>query len=206
MSDPQTPMAGAAGACDPAIGEGLAFWFGAPDAADRGRARDEWFEKHDAFDAAIAARFGTLVDDAIAGARDHWTLVPEGALAYVVLLDQFTRNAYRGTPKAFAGDARALACARRIVARGWDLREPPVHRWFCYLPFEHSESLRDQQRSLELFSSLRDDPASASSIDYARRHLEVVQRFGRFPHRNAILGRASTAEELAFLAQPGSGF
>ncbi len=184
----------------------LEFWFGAGPGPEGATPRDAWFVKDAAFDATIRERYAALIDDGIAGALEPWAETPRGALAYVLLLDQFTRNAHRGTPRAFAGDARALACARRIVARGWDLAFAPAARWFCYLPFEHAESMRAQARAVELFESLRDDPGSASAIDYAHRHRDVIARFGRFPHRNAVLGRASTDEETAFLAQPGSSF
>jgi len=188
-------------------GEVLEFWFGAPAAdAQPQQAREQWFSKDEAFDAEIRTRFGEAIGEALAGRLEHWLDTPEGALAYLLLLDQFTRNAYRGTPASFAGDARALAAARRLVALGWDRGFAPVRRWFCYLPFEHSESLADQRESLRLFATLRDDPVAGGAYDWAVKHFEIVERFGRFPHRNEILGRASTAEEIEFLRQPGSRF
>ncbi len=186
--------------------EVLEFWFGAPGAPETGKARKAWFVKDDAFDAQIRARFGTLIAAAMGGELESWLDAPESALAYVLLLDQFTRNAFRGTAASFAGDARALAAARGIVERGWDTGMAPVHRWFCYLPFEHSERIEDQRESLRLFGLLRDDPVAGGAYEWAVKHFEVVERFGRYPHRNAILGRASTPEELAFLSQPGSSF
>lgn len=190
-----------------APGEVLAFWFGsAPGAGETAAARPQWFAKDDAFDDEIRARFGATVEAALAGRLEHWTDTPEGALAYLLVLDQFTRNAYRGTPAAFAGDARALAAARRVLAQHWDEGMTPVWRWFCYLPFEHSEDLDDQRESVRLFATLRDDPVAGGAYEWAVRHCEVIERFGRFPHRNEILGRKSTAEEIAFLRQPGSRF
>jgi len=184
----------------------LAFWFGEPGSADADRPRPQWFAKDAAFDAAIRERFGDAIRDGLAGRLEDWLDEPASALAYVIVLDQFTRNALRGSAESFSGDARALAAARRIVARGWDAAYAPVRRWFCYLPFEHSERIDDQRESLRLFATLRDDPLAGGAYEWAVRHWEVVERFGRFPHRNELLGRESTAEELAFLAQPGSRF
>lgn len=185
----------------------LAFWFGAPDDAGYGQARPAWFRKDDAFDAQIRARFLAEVDAAIAGQRGDWAASPQGALALFILLDQFPRNLFRNTVRAFAGDAAALSLAGRVVEQGWDRKLLPVQRVFVYLPFEHSESLADQERSIALFTTLADDhPETASYLDYAHRHHEVIVRFGRFPHRNAALGRTSTAAETDYLAQPGSGF
>jgi len=186
--------------------EVLEFWFGAPGAPEFGRNRREWFEKSDSFDALIRARFLPTLEAAAAGGLDGWAERPLAALALVVTLDQFPRNVFRGTPRAFATDARALAVARAIVARGFDLAYLPAQAWFAYLPFEHAEDRGAQRESLALFERLRGDPPSASPIAYAQRHYAVIERFGRFPHRNAILGRASTPEELAFLATPGSSF
>ncbi len=184
----------------------LRFWFGAPDAPDHGRPRAQWFVKNDDFDRQIADRFGDLIRAAIEGRCDHWLSAPETALACVLVLDQFTRNTGRNTPAMFAGDARALAAARLMVANGWDRLLLPIQRSFVYLPFEHSESPADQQESLRLFALLRDDPDAGSTWEWADKHAQVIGRFGRFPHRNQILGRTSTPEELAFLEQPGSRF
>ena len=187
----------------------LDFWFLPPDNPDYGQSRMEWFRKDDAFDAHIRARFGTLIDAAIEGGLRAWDATPHGALARLIVLDQFTRNVYRGTPRAFAGDAQALALATQLVSSGRDKNLDPWQRWFAYLPFEHAESLLEQERSVALFAALAREvqlPAFDSALDYAVRHREVIVRFGRFPHRNALLGRASTAEESAFLAQPGSSF
>jgi uncharacterized protein (DUF924 family) len=180
----------------------LDFWF-----AGSAEPRAEWFRKDAAFDALIAGRFGALVERALSGGLASWAGEPAAALAQVIVLDQFTRNIFRDTPRAFAGDALALAAAQAMVARGDDLALPPLHRVFAYLPFEHAEDRAMQQESLRLFGALAAvEAALASNEDYARRHAEIIERFGRFPHRNAQLGRASTAEEQQFLQQPGSGF
>jgi uncharacterized protein (DUF924 family) len=183
----------------------LLFWFGEPGATAQLRSRDLWFTKSDATDRLIAERFGALVEDALLGKHDDWAATPRGALALVIVLDQFTRNIHRNTPRAFAGDARALALATRLVDTARDLALAPVERWFAYMPFEHSERLVDQYESVRLFERLAADGLDAP-LDWARKHFDVVARFGRFPHRNAILGRASTSEEVEFLKQPGSGF
>ena len=184
----------------------LEFWFGAPDSPEFGRPRAPWFVKSAEFDALIRDRFLATHEAAAAGALDAWASRPLAALALAVVLDQFPRNMFRGTPRAFAADARALALAREVVARGFDDVLLPVQRWFVYLPFEHAETLGAQRESLRLFEPLATDAAGAGTFAYAMRHYAIVARFGRFPHRNAILGRESTPEELAFLAQPGSSF
>ena len=189
------------------IEEILAFWFGAPDEAVYGQPRPAWFRKDENFDAQIRTRFLTDVEAAIAGQRADWANDPRGALALLILLDQFPRNLFRNEARAFSGDAQALELARRAVDLGWDRVCLPVQRVFVYLPFEHSESLADQERSLVLFAALAaEQPGYDGYLDYARRHHEVIARFGRFPHRNAALGRPSTLAELDYLAQPGSGF
>ncbi|TAN54665.1 MAG: DUF924 domain-containing protein [Betaproteobacteria bacterium] len=182
---------------DPRAGEVLTFWF-------RGaEARKEWFQKDPAFDAEIRTRFLPLYEEAASGALAHWQERAPDCLALIVLLDQFPRNLFR-TPgpeaaRAFATDALALAAARRAIDAGYDRELPEVARTFFYLPFEHSENFADQERSLQLF-------AGRPNEIWAVRHWEVVKRFGRFPHRNAALGRESTPDEIAFLQQPGSGF
>ena len=182
----------------------LEFWFGAPDAPVAARA--EWFRKDDAFDALIGQRFGALIDQALAGGIEGWMASPSGSLARIIVLDQFTRNVHRGTPRSFAGDPLALAGARALVANGWHLGFGALQRSFCYLPFEHSESLSDQDESLRLFGLLRDEPLTPTVYEYAVKHRDIIVRFGRFPHRNEILGRVSTPEELEFLTLPGSRF
>lgn len=183
----------------------LEFWFGLPSEAGYGEARDEWFRKDGAFDAAIRERFGAAIETALAGGFDDWT-APRPALARILLLDQLTRNAFRDTPRAFAGDALALALAEQSLARGNADKLTAVERWFMYLPYVHAESARAQQRALELFRGLRETSGLAEPLAWAERHARVIELFGRFPHRNAILGRESTAAEIAFLATPGSRF
>jgi uncharacterized protein (DUF924 family) len=183
----------------------LDFWFGRPDTATYGGVRDQWFHKNVAFDAAIRDRFAATIETALVGGLGAWT-APRPALARILLLDQFTRNAFRGTPRAFAGDALAQTLAEAAVARGDDDRLIPVERWFLYLPFTHAESPRAQERALELFGRLRDQSGLGDPLAFAERHAKVIQLFGRFPHRNATLGRESTAEEIAFLSTPGSRF
>jgi uncharacterized protein (DUF924 family) len=192
---------------DPRATEVLDFWFGRPDEAHHLQTRPEWFRKDDAFDASIRERFGPLIDDALRGELAGWAAQPRSALAEVIVLDQFTRNTRRGTAGMFAGDARALAAARALVVGGADRTLPGVMRQFLYLPFEHSEDLTDQRESMRLFTQLgQDEPALADLAEWARKHEVIVERFGRFPHRNAALGRESTPEETEFLKQPGSGF
>ena len=182
------------------------FWFGAEGSPERGRPRPEWFRKDPAFDAAIRARFGDAVEAALAGAFADWDAAPDRALARVLLLDQFTRNIFRDTPRAFEGDERALVTAEDAIARGYE-RELSFHeRWFLYLPFEHSETVAAQHRALALFGALSGEMGDPAPLEWARKHADVIFRFGRYPHRNAILGRVSTADEIAFLQEPGSRF
>jgi uncharacterized protein (DUF924 family) len=188
------------------FGDVLDFWFGSADAPARSRPRPQWFRKDEAFDATIRARFLGCYEDAARGALQHWEATPYAALALIVLLDQFSRNMFRGEARAFAADPLALRIARRFVERGFDRACLPVERCFAYLPFEHAEDIAAQRRSLALFEGLSSFPDCSGYIDYAHRHHAIVARFGRFPHRNAILGRASSEEELAFLSQPGSSF
>jgi uncharacterized protein (DUF924 family) len=184
----------------------LAFWFGEPDDPEYGKPRQAWFTKNAAFDEEVRSRFLDEYQQAATGQLNHWQESPYSCLALILLLDQFPRNMFRGQPQAFATDSHALALAQYAVSQGFDQQLLPVQRWFIYMPFEHSENLAHQRRCVELFSTLKNDPDSASTIDYAYRHLQVIERFGRFPHRNPILGRESTPEEVAFLKQPGSSF
>ncbi|VVE00761.1 DUF924 family protein [Pandoraea terrigena] len=185
----------------------LDFWFGPPDAPDYGMARPEWFRKSGTFDELIRTRFGALHARALDGALEDWAQTPLGACALIVVLDQFSRNLFRGHARAFAGDAQALAVARRLVEAGDDQRLPtPHHRVFVYLPFEHDESLESQYLSLALYAQLAKASGLVDNLDYARRHAVVIERFGRYPHRNEALGRASTPEEIAYLKTPGSSF
>jgi uncharacterized protein (DUF924 family) len=184
----------------------LDFWFGAPGTETYGRQRKEWFVKDEAFDARIRERFLGLHGRAHAGELKAWEADPDGLLALILVLDQFSRNMFRDTPRSFASDAAALACARKMVERGWDMDLAPVQRSFVYLPYEHTENLVTQDEALRLFKRVLEDSALADLPEWARKHREVIRRFGRFPHRNAILGRESTPEEEEFLRQPGSRF
>lgn len=184
----------------------LTFWFGEAPTQPTDTARKAWFEKNADFDLEMKTRF---LDDhrrARAGELDSWKRTPQTAVALLLLLDQFPRNVFRGTPESFASDAQARKVASDVVASGMDQKVPELWRWFIYLPFEHSESLDDQKLSLRLFQSLEGHPPSKLGIDYAQKHFDVIQRFGRFPHRNAVLERESTASEEAFLKTPGSSF
>ncbi|MBI5900616.1 MAG: DUF924 domain-containing protein [Rhodocyclales bacterium] len=186
----------------------LDFWFLPPGSTGHGSYRPEWFRKDESFDAAIRKNFGREVEAAL-GSEAPADADHEELLARILLLDQFTRNIFRGTPSAFAGDAQALALATALVASGRDKNLDPWQRWFAYLPFEHTESLLEQERAVALFAALRREAQSKafdSAYDYAVKHRDIVACFGRFPHRNAILGRSSTAEEIEFLKQPGSTF
>lgn len=176
--------------------EVLAFWF--EQASPR-----QWFARDPAFDEQVRTRFGVATRAALAGELGGWAEEPQGGLALVLLLDQFPRQIWRDTPQAFAGDAQALAFSRSAVERGWVAAEPEqARRQFWLLPRMHSEDLAVQEAALPLFQRFCD----GRTADFARRHRDVIARFGRFPHRNAALGRVSTAEEGAFLQTPGSRF
>jgi uncharacterized protein (DUF924 family) len=195
------------GAPSPTPSDVLGFWFGPTELSDTEAVTSRWFAKDEAFDREVATRFGGLVEQALQGGLRDWAWDHGQALARILLLDQFPRNAFRGTARAFAGDGLALEAAQAMVAQGQDMRLTPLRRVFVYLPFEHAESLQAQEESLRLFRRVAQEaPGLDSYLDYAVRHHAIVARFGRFPHRNAILGRASTAEETAFLLEPGSGF
>lgn len=192
----------------------LDWWFGqseSPDeiAADKGKL---WFGKKDSQDLEARERFGVFVDQALAGELTEWTQRPEGWLALVLLLDQLPRMIFRDTPKAFSGDLRAQKLVAQGIAADFDRQLKPIQRVFIYLVFEHCENLAVQNEAVSRFIDLvAEQPQAqravfADNLDYAERHRKVIARFGRFPHRNAVLGRESTAEELAFLSQPGSRF
>jgi uncharacterized protein (DUF924 family) len=182
--------------------EVLGFWFG--EAAEYGKVHKRWFEKDPAFDAEVKRRFSPLPEKL---ARNRaWLDAPRQCLARIIVLDQFPRHIHRGTARAFSSDALALEAAKHLVDKGWDRGLLPVERMFAYLPFQHSESLADQERGCELCQPLDAFPETPDTHRYAIRHRDIVRRFGRFPHRNAALGRASTPEEIEFLKQPGSGF
>jgi uncharacterized protein (DUF924 family) len=182
------------------------FWFGAPRTPERFVQRDVWFKVDPAFDQQLRTQFGALRERAAAGDCADWALEAEPCLALVLMLDQLPRNLFRGSAQAFATDALARETAKSAIMRGFDRGLPATWRQFMYLPFEHSESVVDQEVSVKLFTNLARDPAFASALDYAKRHQAIVVRFGRFPHRNVALGRASTAEEIAFLKEPNSSF
>jgi uncharacterized protein (DUF924 family) len=170
----------------------LAFW--------RNAGSRKWFTKSVAFDRQIRARFLPTYKAAAVRALSHWERTPDSTLALAIVLDQFPRNMFRGNARAFAADPLARQIARRAIAKGFDRRVPPGERQFLYLPFEHSESLADQERCVALFRSTGD----AESLKWAELHADIIRRFGRFPHRNAVLGRTTTAKEQAFL--DGGGF
>lgn len=189
-------------------------WFGvlSADGLPAPERSRRWFQGGAAFDELLRERFGALHAQAAAGGLTEWEATPEGALAVILLLDQLSRNLGRGTPAMFVNDPRALALAERMVAAGDDAALPLVHRSFVYLPFMHAESLAAQDRCITLMQSLVEQAAPAArptfelNVKFAHAHRDIVARFGRFPHRNATLGRASTEEELAFLQEPGSSF
>ena len=183
-------------------GEVLAFWYQGDATVWRS---DPWFVRNPGFDAEVTARFGDTLALAQAGGLDHWADSDAGAMALLLVLDQFSRNMHRGSPLAFAGDARARRILRAALAGGIEARVTAVQRAFLYLVLEHSEALVDQDVSVQLFQSLPEVEWKASVVDYARRHYDVIRDFGRFPHRNAALGRASTPAEIAWLAA-GGGF
>jgi uncharacterized protein (DUF924 family) len=179
----------------------LDFWFGAPDSPERFHHKQIWFRGTREFDAAVYANFAADHKHAVAGAYDGWTEAPFSALALVMLLDQVPRNIFRSTRHAFASDHLALAATNRALARGFDQAVPAAWRLFYYLPLEHSEVLADQQRGLDLLLALPPVEGRPGEDHMTRLHFEIIERFGRFPHRNAILGRESTQEELAFLIE-----
>jgi len=180
----------------------LDVWFGVPGRPGYGEPRDVWFKVSEAFDQEIRTRFADAHTAAAAGDFDSWTDSPHGALALVLLLDQVPRNIHRGAPDAFATDGRALEVAKDAIRQGHDAALIPVERLFLYLPFQHAEDLVEQERSLALYDRI-DLP---NMQQFAHRHHDIIARFGRFPHRNAVLGRTSTPEELAFLTEPNSSF
>jgi uncharacterized protein (DUF924 family) len=170
----------------------LTFW--------RGAGPDRWFTKDEAFDNNIRARFLETYEAAAAGKLPGWERTPEDALALVIVLDQFPRNMFRGDARTYAADPLARAVAERSIARGFDRQVPPPEWQFFYLPFEHSETLADQDRCCTLFAATGD----AELLKWAQLHADIIRRFGRFPHRNAVLHRVTTPEEQAFL--DGGGF
>jgi len=192
----------------------LRYWFGT-DAADAAIIQEKtalWWKKDPKVDQEIRRRFEPLLAEETRGALESWSASPRGHLARILLCDQFPRNMYRGKPESFMYDARARQLARMALDRGWDRPLRPVERVFVYLPFEHSEDAQDQSLSVELFSALYnvvEEELKQSFhyyLDFATKHKEIFDRFERFPHRNAILGRIPTPEEIEFLKGPGSSF
>lgn len=177
------------------IEEVLKFWFD-------NLSPDDWFESNEAVDSHIRERFQELHEALLEQVPETWRSSSRGCLAAMIVLDQFSRNMYRGTSRAFAADGAALSLAKEALARGFDRELSMDERKFLYMPFEHSENPAEQARSIELFGTL----GSELDLDYARRHKEIIDRFGRFPHRNAVLGRVSTPEEIEFIKEPDSSF
>lgn len=184
----------------------LDFWFGREGEEGYGEFREAWFTKDPEFDQDVRDRFEGAYEEAAAGRLEHWKDEARSCLALIILLDQFTRNMFRGDPKTYATDDKAREAARHAVEHAYDRELFPYERLFVYLPFEHSEDLEDQLFSVELFRGLAADIGSEDLLGYAVRHLEIIERFGRFPHRNEILGRATTPEEAEFLRGPDSSF
>ena len=177
------------------IEEVLSFWF-------EQNGPEQWWTRDPRFDAEIRSRFGSLHGRAVLGELHGWRDTPEGRLAEIVVLDQFSRNLYRDDGRAFAADGMALALAQEAVRVGADQAVPPVRRPFVYMPYQHSESPQIHEEAMRLFERLEDP----ESLDFERRHKAIIDRFGRYPHRNEVLGRPSTDEEIAFLREPGSSF
>ncbi len=192
----------------------LTFWFGELDADGLAtpQAAQRWWTKDAAFDAEVRERFGTVLSALLAGQHRDWLDTPRGRLAYVIVLDQFSRNIHRGSARAFEADALALEVARAGVERGDDQALRGHERVFLYMPFMHSEALADQERCVSLFRALCDSSSGAvrataeNNLDFAIQHRDIIARWGRFPHRNDVLGRPSSDAERAFLQQPGSSF
>jgi uncharacterized protein (DUF924 family) len=198
----------------PSAEDVLDFWFGPLDA--NGRASDEktaqWWKKSPEFDAEVRERFGALHEAIAKGQHEGWRETARGTLAYIIVLDQFSRNMFRDTPRAFETDPRALAAAEAGVERGFDRELALAERGFFYMPYMHSEDRQAQARCVDLFTDFVATAPEAereklsNHVKYAKAHQDIVDRFGRFPHRNNIIGRPSTADEVAFLEQPGSSF
>jgi len=192
----------------------LQFWFGDVDALGRSDVQHSrrWFMKDEAFDREIADRFGQTYADVRGGLREAWLDDPRGRIAYVIVLDQFPRNMFRGTGRMFEADRQALAAAVEGVARHDDAGLTANERSFLYMPYMHSEEIGMQERSVALFTELAAEAppelrgSLTAGIEYAKKHQAIIARFGRFPHRNTLLGRESTPAEVAFIAEPGSGF
>lgn len=192
--------------------EVLTFWFGEFGQFVAPEKVGFWFKKSDETDRRILDRFGTHVQQALAGELDFWADEPRGRLALIILLDQFTRNIFRGTPRAFSGDVVAVSLALEAIAEGWDSALRPHERFFLYMPLEHQEDIHLQDFCVQLMESLAEEVDGERSdefaelVRYAHAHRDVIADFGRFPHRNEILNRPTTVAEAEYLAQPGAGF
>jgi uncharacterized protein (DUF924 family) len=186
--------------------EVLDFWFGRQGEEGYGEFREAWFTKDQELDREVRDHFEGIYEEAAAGRLEDWKEEARSCLALIILLDQFPRNMFRGDPKTYATDEKAREAARHAVERAYDRELSPYERLFVYLPFEHSENLEDQRFSVELFRGLAAEMGSEELLGYAVRHMEIIERFGRFPHRNEILGRVTTQEEAEFLREPGSSF
>lgn len=184
----------------------LDYWFGPRDGEEWGKLRKIWFGGGPQVDDEVRSRFGALHVRACAGELTGWDQTPDGSLALILVLDQFSRNLHRGTAGAFAADAKAREIASGAIDRNFDEQVLPIQRWFFYLPFEHAESHADQRRAVALFEALPAEPSRDMGVEYAKKHLEVIENFGRFPHRNEMLGRESTLEEARWLADGGVRF
>ena len=173
----------------------LNFWFGEPGSSSYAQYKDFWFQSTPELDQQIRYQFESVYQKVIKGELDDLLQTPDGSLALVILLDQFPRNMYRGTSQAFASDSKALMVAKKALEKKFDQNLLPLQKMFLYLPYEHSENLEDQEKSVELFKALGDETA----LQYAIKHRDIIAQFGRFPHRNIILGRKNTPKEMSFL-------
>jgi uncharacterized protein (DUF924 family) len=182
--------------------EVLDFWFGREGEPGYGEFREAWFKKDPEFDRLVRDRFEALYEAAASGDLEDWKEEARSCLALVIVLDQFPRNMFRGDPRSYATDRKAQETSEYAVDNAYDRELPGFQRTFLYMPFMHSENLEHQRRSVELFRGL----GGSDSAEYAVRHMEIIERFGRFPHRNEVLGRRTTPEEAEFLTQPGSSF
>ena len=186
--------------------EVLDFWFGGEGDPEYGEFRSRWFQKDEAFDREVTNRFADLYEEAAAGKLDGWREGAESCLALVICLDQFPRNMFRGDARTHATDTEALDAAKYAIERALNRELPAFQRMFLYMPFMHAENVEDQRRSVELFEGLAAEPGGPDVVEYAVGHREIVERFGRFPHRNPLLERETTPEEAEFLTRPGSSF
>lgn len=190
----------------------LKFWFQETDSEKLGTTMKRWFDPDKKFDNEIKSKFSDTVEDALNGKLEDWTSTIDGSLALILIYDQFTRNIHRNSGTAYTGDRRALAISKNIISLGYDKDLPLLQRLFLYMPFMHTEDKSAQKQSVELYTELANDAPSEvkkyfkDSLDFAKKHKEIIDTFGRFPHRNKDLGRESTKEENEFLKKKGRGF